>query len=297
MRDRDSVAAAPNGAPTLSPSPLARTARRLRSLHFLPLWHRLVERLVPEDAERAFLIQNDGLWFKGAMDSFIERQTYLFGQYEAPFITAFLAAIPADRRGCILDVGANVGTHSLAFAKAFAEVHAFEPNPHVFHKLLENLKLNPSLDVSAHMVGLSNTSAVLDFYLTEKENLGLGTFSTVEQYDVPLIKAGTARVERGDDFLKDRLRRKVDAVKIDVQGFEPDVLLGLRNLLAKDRPYVWFEVTEPTLAKFSDQAALSAYFPYKIMLSKFGAQRGESPLCPWNRDALVRGDFLASPAD
>ena len=280
-----------------SPSLAARTLRRLRVLQSLPGWGRLVQRLVPEDAKTTFLVKNEGIWSAGALDSFIERQTYLFGQYEARNIAAFLAAIPMGRRGGILDVGANIGTHSLAFAKHFAEVHAFEPNPTAFAKLLANLRLNPGLDVSPHMVGLADISSELDFYLTEKPNLGMGTFSTDEQYDVPLIKVGTARVERGDDFLKDQLRHKVDAVKIDVQGLEPEVLLGMRELLAASRPYVWFEVSPPTLTKFRDRAALADYFPYKFELSLFGNRRGQAPLSEWRHDQLVSGDFLACPVD
>jgi FkbM family methyltransferase len=283
--------------PDKSPSLAARIVRRLRALQSLPGWGRLVQRLIPEDANTKFLIKNNGIWCAGALDSFIERQTYLFGQYEAKNIAAFLSVIPTDRRNCILDVGANIGTHSLAFAKHFAEVHAFEPNPTVFAKLLANLRLNPGLDVSAHMVGLADISSDLDFYLTEKPNLGMGTFSTEDQYDVPLIKVGTARVERGDDFLKGRLRHKVDAVKIDVQGLEPEVLLGMRDLLADSRPYVWFEVTPPTLTKFRDRAALADYFPYKVELSMFGNGRGQAALSEWRHDQLVSGDFLACPVD
>lgn len=279
------------------PSLVARTARRLRILQSVPGWGRLVQRIVPEDADTKFLIENDGIWSAGSLDSFIERKTYLFGQYEASNIAAFRAAIPAERRNAVLDVGANVGTHSLAFAKHFAEVHAFEPNPTAFAKLLANLRLNPGLDVSPHMVGLADISSELDFYLTEKPNLGMGTFSTEPQYDVPLIKVGTAQVERGDDFLKGKLRHRLDAVKIDVQGLEPEVLLGMRNLLADSRPYVWFEVTPPTLAKFRDRAALNDYFPYNFELKIFENARGQAPLSRWNHDQLKSGDFLASPVD
>src|SRR5688572_11738006 len=127
----------------------ARIARALRWLHALPGWQSLVNKVVP-DHSGAFVVHNGPMVFAGVIGSFIDRQVYLFGGYERPYIDRFVRAIPADRRGTILDIGANAGTHSLAFASDFATVHAFEPNPMLWAQFERNVALNHLKNVQLH---------------------------------------------------------------------------------------------------------------------------------------------------
>src|SRR5262245_8857068 len=106
----------------------ARIARALRGLRVLPGWQRLVNRLVPQHLA-SFTICNGDTVFAGDIGSYLDRQVYLFGGYESAQIRCFLSCIPAGRHGTLLDIGANAGTHSLAFARVFETVRAFEPNP------------------------------------------------------------------------------------------------------------------------------------------------------------------------
>jgi FkbM family methyltransferase len=274
----------------------ARLARRLRGLRRLRGWHRAVNWIVPADSEGAFLVQNGPLLFAGDIESYIEREMYLFGDYEGLEIQQFLNVINAGPRRVLLDIGANVGTHSLPFARHFKQVHSFEPNPSLWASFARNVSINELHNVVLHQVGLGAEDAELPFYSIECRNRGLGTFLSDEQYDRPLKFVGHSRVAHGDRYLQARGITQVDAIKIDVQGLEAAVLRGLRGTLEASRPAVWFEFGAGT--RDSGQASeVRDWFPYEVDLFRLVRIKG-----PILAVTLVRtvtapplGDYLALP--
>jgi FkbM family methyltransferase len=225
--------------------------------------------VLPRDVHGPFVTRNAFGLFAGDLGSFIERQNYLLGGYEKELIDSFLSLLPPGRRGIAIDVGANCGIHAVAFARSFGSVHCFEPNRRVIPALRRNLALNDLHNVTVHEIGLGERREELPFYAGDKANGGLGTFSTFDQYDFELIETGRFQVDTIDNYLAPAVDGRVDAIKIDVQGFEPHVLRGSRRLLASDRPYVWLEVSGATLAEFPDLTALRAFFPYPVKVIQF----------------------------
>jgi FkbM family methyltransferase len=278
----------------------AQLVRSLRRMHRVRGWRRLASALVPAALDHDFVIANDGVRFAGTLSSYIDRQTYLFGQYEQDLIDLFLGQV-ADRArsGVLLDVGANVGTHSLAFARAFRAVHAFEPNPLLWQAFELNLELNRISNVTLHRVGLGASSAVLPLYGAGRTNQGLGTFLTVEQYSRPLERLCEARIEAASDYLDAQGISAIAAVKIDVQGYEPAVLCGLRRILERTRPAVWCEIGDGTLREIDSRSALASFFPYAVEIRNAVEQRG---LLTWHTrleaaaDRLVSGNYFLTPA-
>lgn len=284
------------------PTAGARLLRGLRALRYLKGWGALANVLAPARLTGPFTVSNAGIAFSGDIGSFIDRETYLFGQYEERPIRLFLSCVPPQRRRTILDVGANAGTHSLAFSRHFRRVESFEPNPALWPQFRRNVALNGFDNVTLHEVGLGAEDAMRAFHLIEKRNYGLGTFSTVEQYDLPLRQVGTCRVAPGDDYLAAHGIDAVDAVKIDVQGFEIEVLRGLRATLAEYRPLVWLEMgaATRTAAHCNSLADLQAYFPYPTRVLFIASSRG---LLTWStvlqdaRPDLPGGDYIVLPAE
>lgn len=223
----------------------------------------LVNRLVP-DHSASFTVRNGDRVFAGDIGSYIDRQVYLFGGYESAQIRCFLSRIAAGRHGTILDVGANAGTHSLAFARVFEIVHAFEPNRMLWPQFERNMVLNGITNVRLHKLGLADRDSELTLHLIDKPNYGLGTFSTVEQYDLPLRPVATCPIRHGGNYLAEIGAGPVDAVKIDVQGFEPEVLRGLADILKRDRPVIWCEIGAGTLAKIATTGELSKLVPFEF---------------------------------
>lgn len=276
----------------------ARVARALRPLRRFRGWTRVVNSVVPGSISGEFLVINDGLAFAGNLGSFLDRNVYLFGGHEGEEIELFLSLVPAERRGIILDIGANAGTHSLQFARAFGHVHSFEPNPALWAQFERNIALNQLSNVTLHRVGFADRDAQLPFYMIEKPNLGLGTFSNADQYDMPLIEVGSAPVVRGADYLANHGIGPVDAIKIDVQGLEVEAIRGLMPVLQRDRPYLWFELGSATRQVLCSREALKHLIPFRHEAWLVDLRRAllthRVALAPAPAD-LPEGDYIITP--
>jgi FkbM family methyltransferase len=275
-------------------------ARSLRFGSGIKGWSRAVARIAGQPADPGFCVANASGWFEGRIDSVIERQVYLFGGYEQVLIDAFLELVPADRRCVAVDVGANVGTHSLAFAQAFDRVIGFEPSVDVFASLSRNLALNPQANVHAVNAGLGDTTETRAFYSISNGNRGLGTFVAEDQYDQPLEQIGEFPIVRGDDVLPELIGSdaRIDAIKLDIQGFEPAALRGLQETLAAHRPYTWVEVgASPEGA----EPPVETLFPYPIDLFVFETRHvamvSQTRLVKAASSTGIVGDVVVVPRD
>lgn len=161
------------------------------------------------------------------------------------------------------------------------------------------MDLNNIRNVHLHRQGLSDQDAQLPFYSIANGNSGLGTCSPVEQYDMPLKEIATVKVACGDAYLREQGIGPIDAIKIDVQGFEPEVLRGLRERLKSDRPYVWLEIGNGTLSKVDQIDALQELFPYPIRLKKFvmtaRLTQYRVDLVDVQDNGLSHGDYVVVP--
>ena len=79
--------------------------------------------------------------------------------------------IPDSNQEIALDIGANIGNHSIFFSKYFKKVFAFEPNPKTYDVLLINSKYSPKKNIVPFNYGLSNNNDYLPL-LTDPSNLG-----------------------------------------------------------------------------------------------------------------------------
>ncbi len=158
----------------------------------------------------------------------------LFDQLLAPLASVFKA-------GTAVDVGGNIGNHTLFFAKHFRQVIAFEPNP----VALAVLRCNVALSNAEHRVtvvpcGLSDKQETLTFRQNQSGNLGGSGFAFAG-----LAEAGQeikCDVRRGDDILtSDMTGGKVDLIKLDIEGAEFAAMRGLQGIIARDKPTLLFE--------------------------------------------------------
>ncbi|MCV0383313.1 MAG: FkbM family methyltransferase [Erythrobacter sp.] len=245
---------------------ILRIARRLRSFRLVRGGLCVARAIVPRYPGRLFTVENGTIRYECDLSSYIEWNLAVFGDYEGPEKRAFGSLIPPGRKNIMLDVGANVGAHSLFFAKLFERVVAFEPNPDVFGRLERNITLNPQTLVEPHCIGLSDHDAELVFYKPAYENQGTGTFdreSAPVHYDLLKLPVTT-----GDSLVYDDIGR-VDAIKVDVQGFEPQVLAGLCRTLCTSRPIVWIEISSSTREELSRRGGLSMLLPSGYRIFRF----------------------------
>ncbi|HEY8574399.1 FkbM family methyltransferase [Phenylobacterium sp.] len=143
--------------------------------------------------------------------------------------------------GVFLDVGANIGNHSVFVAKYCKprEVILVEPNPEAIVLLRLNLLLNRlELDTKHVGVGLSDREQTAEPSVPAN-NLG-GTKMVLKQ-------DGRLKLVTGDSLFAER---HIDFIKIDVEGQEMAVLAGLEKTIANSRPSMFIEVDEENRAAF-----------------------------------------------
>lgn len=150
---------------------------------------------------------------------------------------AFQHLQPAD---CTFDIGAHRGQLSALFKMRCAAVDAFEPEPDPYADMVENFGLLP--DVHVHNLAVSDRSGVLDFYLDDRGEFGGGSslFSNMNS------SGRSIRVEVVS--LHDAIRltgRQPAFIKIDVEGAEPEVVLGGADYIKEKKPSIVFEMYQP----------------------------------------------------
>jgi FkbM family methyltransferase len=141
----------------------------------------------------------------------------------------------------LVDVGANVGMYSIWAAKTReTRVYAFEPEAQNYALLNRNIVLNDLGDrVKAYCVALSDRAGYSDLHLATLD-LGGSCHSLGERVDFqhqpmnPVYSQGCVAA-RLDDLVAVGAVPVPDHVKIDVDGFEPKVIAGARQVLAEKR--------------------------------------------------------------
>ncbi len=131
------------------------------------------------------------------------------------------------RDGAIIDIGANVGQHSVFFAThcTTGNVYSFEPNPDSFRLLMKNISDNGLKNVYPFLAAIGQRGKG---WLNPSERSG----TTGIQYDketFPVII--TPLLDYG----------KTDLIKIDVEGMEVETLLNCRAVIEKYRPEIYIE--------------------------------------------------------
>ena len=164
-----------------------------------------------------------------------------------------------------IDVGANVGQHSLFLSRYCKQVHAFEPYEPVRRQLESNIQYNDIRNILVHNVGLGDSSEELDFYAPKGANTATGSFVPSHETDNN-EKTGKLKVVNGDKYFSNLGLDKIDLVKIDVEGFEKSVLKGLENTIRDYRPALLMEFSDTTQASFTGVDELQSMFPegYRI---------------------------------
>ena len=137
---------------------------------------------------------------------------------------------PDALKGTCLDIGANIGNHSVYFSKLFNEVRSFEPNPQPFELLQINAKRHKNIFLSNF--GLSNQRCSASFF-TSKSNIGGSSLYSESGDEIKI------QLEVIDDL--DFNKQDVSFVKIDVEGNELQVLEGGESLFRGCSPIVAFE--------------------------------------------------------
>lgn len=131
----------------------------------------------------------------------------------------------------VLDIGAMIGYYTLVFAKSVGEkgnVFAFEPEAENRKVLRENVAMNEYRNVNVVGKAVGNVNGRVKLYLAEK-NMGMHT--TEYAVGKRFVEVEVVRV---DDYLKE-YKKKINFVKMDIQGAEFVALQGMERILNENR--------------------------------------------------------------
>ena len=173
-------------------------------------------------------------------DLFLGRTLREYGEWAQGELNLLFDLI--DVGNTVIDVGAFMGTHTIAFARHVGpegQVYAFEPHPISFGLLRLNVEQNDLSNVKLFNVALSDYTGTIN---SHKANLAdtdsPGSFSLLTEVDVAAESSGIAiDVMTLDQFDIDRCH----LMKVDVEGMELNVLKGSAKTLRRFRPLVFAE--------------------------------------------------------
>ena len=173
----------------------------------------------------------------------IDLAIYLFGRFERQ--TSFTLQSLLSEGMTVIDLGANIGSHSLPMAKrvgARGRVYAIEPTDWAFAKLLRNLSLNPQLAETVVPIQAAFTDGVTPppagFYSSWDVTADEGVHPV---HGGRIEIASNAAFMTFDEFIQSHRIDRVDLIKMDVDGFEVQLLTGAKESLKQFHPPILFE--------------------------------------------------------
>lgn len=192
-----------------------------------------------ETAPGLRLVQGRHGWMLAhAADVYIGRSFIRYGEcceQEVQFLLQLLRA-----GGSVVEVGANIGTHTVPLARALAaqqrRLLAYEPQPVMFQTLCANLAVNGVGNVLAQPAACGAEPGTL--YFDPPDYRAGGNFGGVAMQRAAGAGRTAVRCLRLDDELAGE---RIGLLKIDVEGFELEVLRGAAATIARCRPLLYLE--------------------------------------------------------
>lgn len=211
----------------------------------------------------------------------------------------------------VLDVGANCGVHALNFSKLVGKhgkVWAIDPVHYNVRKLRLNGALNGARNLSIKHCALGATKGKMLMNIAKEDSFFTGNSSLAlnekmeKLQQLNSLENVEVDVDTLDSFVEENSIKKLDFVKIDVEGFEIEVLKGARSVLELLKPVVVMEYSQKRLRHLNidecafSQLLTSRYDCYEIMGNT--DREAEFALSPYkfNRE-MSFGNLLCVPKD
>lgn len=186
-----------------------------------------------EEEEVLFYLPN---FEKDFIQKWIVATKYFFERNELGNLQRYI------RKGDVcLDIGANIGNHSIYYAKIChaSKIFAFEPVQSTFSTLQKNIELNHLENcIEACDFGLSDRTKSASIVHFDEQNIGSTKLAENNDGDLKLASL--------DDI---KFSCNIDFVKIDVEGMEYDLLRGAKQFFSQQRPVVFVEIWDEHFEK------------------------------------------------
>ena len=202
-----------------------------------------------------------------------------------------------------LDVGANIGIYSALMANWVGDagsVHCFEPVSHIRRKLNLNLKINGVSNTIVNPIVLGGEAGVIPMNQIKEGAFRAGTSTLTQNESVEALGQNSfdrvdVEMRTVDSYIEDAGIKKVNFVKIDIEGYEINFLSGASRLLSHHRPVMVMEHNQARL-EFLDIdedrfKKLFSRFNYRCL--ELFEQDDKCLFVPYSFDRKMRGINLA----
>lgn len=163
-------------------------------------------------------------------DYYLGRMLMKYGEFSESEQAVFKDVIQPGMIVC--DVGANIGAHTVLFARLASRVFAFEPQKQLFNMLCGNLALNNIKNVECYRVAVGAENGeipYIDINMDQVANFGGASLQDI------------AGMETDDAVPVVKLTTPCHFLKIDVEGMELDVLKGASDMIGMCQPVIYVE--------------------------------------------------------
>jgi len=197
------------------------------------------------------IIKRNGILYDVDLSEGIDLSLFLFGNFQKHVTKNQFLSLSED--SIVFDIGANFGIMTLQYAKSVPRgmVYAFEPTHYALGKLKKNLRLNSNLKKRIKIINMfaSKKSEVTP----EIRAFSSWKVDSSNNANIHPIHWGSAKSAIGvksttlDKFCSKNKIKRLDLIKIDTDGHEPEVLSGARKIITRFRPTIIFEAGEYVL--------------------------------------------------
>ena len=217
-----------------------------------------------------------GLKYKGNLNNNIDANVFFYGAFEKPLLfflrDTLNALITETPKAIFMDIGANIGHHSIFLSKFTSQVLAFEPYPKVNMQFKQQIAHNNISNIQIFETGLSDRRETLNYYAPTGNNEGIGSFdeSSIGKGNTSY---GKLELQEGDQVIASDSWKNIKLIKIDVEGFEKKVIKGLTRTIEEERPVIVCEITYGQQLSFVSIEELSSYLPQNYEILTFNTRK------------------------
>lgn len=173
-----------------------------------------------------------------------------------PLTTSLIVKKLTKGMHCI-DIGSNIGYYAILESDKIGKsgiVWSIEPSPQNFETLSKNIILNQRKNIKCYNIAIGEKNGKIDFLISEKSNWSK-------------IKNETDHIENGDKIIQVDIMtldsfsemneiKKVDLLRMDVEGYERNIISGSMNFLEKFKPILMIEVHKMIMGNYETKEFL-----------------------------------------